>query len=87
MKMMSGNAAPGSQVTESAQVAEADGNRTRRRRDAPSTGFEDRGGHQAPGRLRGRPYPRAAAATVIGPGARRGPVGHEARSVALHWRM
>src|ERR1017187_6122694 len=29
-------------------VAEADGNRTRRRRRAPSTGFEDRGGHQAP---------------------------------------
>jgi len=28
--------------------AEADGNRTRRRRRAPSTGFEDRGGHQAP---------------------------------------
>src|SRR5262245_46679312 len=35
-----------------ARVAEADGNRTRRRRDAPSTGFEDRGGHQAPRRLR-----------------------------------
>ena len=35
------------------QVAEADGNRTRRRRSAPSTGFEDRGGHQAPRRLRG----------------------------------
>ena len=35
------------------QVAEADGNRTRRRRSAPSTGFEDRGGHQAPSRLRG----------------------------------
>ena len=36
-----------------AQVAEADGNRTRRRRSAPPTGFEDRGGHQAPSRLRG----------------------------------
>ncbi len=35
-----------------AAVAEADGNRTRRRRSAPSTGFEDRGGHQAPRRLR-----------------------------------
>ena len=35
-----------------AQVAEADGNRTRRRRSAPSTGFEDRGDHQAPRRLR-----------------------------------
>jgi hypothetical protein len=34
------------------QVAEADGNRTRLRRGAPHTGFEDRGGHQAPGRLR-----------------------------------
>jgi len=31
--------------------AEADGNRTRRRRGTPSTGFEDWGGHQAPGRL------------------------------------
>ncbi len=30
------------------QVAEADGNRTRRRRGAPSTGFEDRGDHQVP---------------------------------------
>ena len=30
------------------QVAEADGNRTRRRRLAPSTGFEDRGDHQVP---------------------------------------
>src|SRR5215813_1453647 len=39
-----------------ARVAEADGNRTRRRRSAPSTGFEDRGGHQAPGRLRRRHY-------------------------------
>jgi hypothetical protein len=29
-------------------VAEADGNRTRRRRGAPPTGFEDQGGHQAP---------------------------------------
>jgi hypothetical protein len=28
--------------------AEADGNRTRRRRGAPSTSFEDWGGHQAP---------------------------------------
>jgi len=34
-----------------ADGAEADGNRTRRRRGAPSTGFEDWGGHQAPGRL------------------------------------
>jgi hypothetical protein len=34
------------------QVAEADGNRTRQRRCAPLTGFEDRGGHQAPRRLR-----------------------------------
>ncbi len=34
--------------TVSTQVAEADGNRTRRRRLAPSVGFEDRGGHQAP---------------------------------------
>ncbi len=38
-------AAPGGQPE---QAAEADGNRTRRRRGAPSTGFEDRGGHQAP---------------------------------------
>src|SRR6266702_376696 len=45
-----------------ALVAEADGNRTRRRRDTPPTGFEDRGGHQAPGRLRGRRYSRRAAA-------------------------
>jgi hypothetical protein len=33
---------------EFAQVAEADGNRTRRRRCAPSAGFEDRGDHQVP---------------------------------------
>jgi DNA-binding transcriptional LysR family regulator len=39
-------------------VAEADGNRTRRRRGAPPTSFEDRGGHQAPRRLRRRPYRR-----------------------------
>src|SRR5215831_21373210 len=37
--------------------AEADGNRTRLRRGTPHTGFEDRGGHQAPGRLRGRRLP------------------------------
>ena len=30
------------------RAAEADGNRTRLRRRAPHTGFEDRGGHQAP---------------------------------------
>ena len=35
-----------------AQVAEADGNRTRQRRGAALTSFEDRGGHQAPRRLR-----------------------------------
>src|SRR6266568_2685510 len=35
-------------ITNSRALAEADGNRTRRRRGAPSTGFEDRGGHQAP---------------------------------------
>jgi hypothetical protein len=35
------------------QVAEADGNRTRQPRSARLTGFEDRGGHQAPRRLRG----------------------------------
>ena len=29
-------------------VAEADGNRTRQRRGAPLTSFEDQGGHQAP---------------------------------------
>ncbi len=37
--------------------AEADGNRTRRRRGAPPAGFEDRGAHQVPRRLRTRPYP------------------------------
>ena len=31
-----------------AQMAEADGNRTRQRRSAALTSFEDRGGHQAP---------------------------------------
>jgi hypothetical protein len=39
---------PDTTRTAFALAAEADGNRTRRRRDAPSTGFEDRGGHQAP---------------------------------------
>lgn len=34
------------------QVAEADGNRTRQRRSAALTGFEDRGDHQVPIRLR-----------------------------------
>ncbi len=38
--------------------AEADGNRTRQPRGARLTGFEDRGGHQAPERLRGRRYLR-----------------------------
>src|SRR5215813_6115582 len=50
-----------------ARVAEADGNRTRRRRSAPSTGFEDRGGHQAPGRLRSRPYCAARARSAAVP--------------------
>jgi hypothetical protein len=40
--------ADGSRSRASMQVAEADGNRTRRRRGAPSTGFEDRGDHQVP---------------------------------------
>ena len=34
------------------QLAEADGNRTRQRRSAALTGFEDRGAHQVPRRLR-----------------------------------
>ena len=51
--------------------AEADGNRTRRRHDVPSIGFEDRGGHQAPGRLRGRRYPRPGGSRRPGIGARR----------------
>ena len=34
-----------------AGVAEADGNRTRQRLNQPLTGFEDRGTHQASGRL------------------------------------
>jgi hypothetical protein len=46
----------GRSAAEFPQVAEADGNRTRLRRGAPHTGFEDRGGHQAPRRLRDRPY-------------------------------
>ncbi len=53
MKMASGTDAPPRSGTAFVQVAEADGDRTRRRRGAPSTGFEDRGGHQAPRRLRG----------------------------------
>ena len=40
--------ADGSRSRAFMQVAEADGNRTRRRRGAPSTGFEDRGDHQVP---------------------------------------
>src|SRR5690242_7966098 len=55
-------------------TAEADGNRTRRRREAPSTGFEDRGGHQAPGRLRGRRYPRLGGPRHTVTGARPAPV-------------
>lgn len=38
--------------------AEADGNRTRRRRCAPSAGFEDRGDHQVPRHLHLAPYRR-----------------------------
>jgi hypothetical protein len=37
-----------------ARVAEADGNRTRQGAVAPSNGFEDRGAHQEPRRLRDR---------------------------------
>jgi hypothetical protein len=52
-------------------VAEADGNRTRRRRGAPSTSFEDWGDHQAPRRLRvdstgGSPYAQCRAALSLG---------------------
>src|SRR6266480_7166974 len=47
-----------------AQVAEADGNRTRQRRSAALTGFEDRGAHQVPRRLR-------VDSTAGGPGLRR----------------
>jgi hypothetical protein len=36
-------------------VAEAYGNRTRRRRWASTSGFEDQEGHQAPSRLHGSP--------------------------------
>ena len=48
------------------RVAEADGNRTRQRRSAALTGFEDRGDHQVPRRLRvdstaGGPGPTASA--------------------------
>jgi hypothetical protein len=46
------SAAEASRYLVFAQVAEADGNRTRRRRGAPSTSFEDRGDHQVPRRLR-----------------------------------
>ena len=44
--------------------AEADGNRTRQPCGARLTGFEDRGGHQAPGRLRRRGYPHTARAAI-----------------------
>ena len=46
-------------------------NRTRRRHDVPSIGFEDRGGHQAPGRLRGRRYSRPGGSRHPGIRARR----------------
>ena len=48
-------------------VAEADGNRTRQRRSAALTGFEDRGDHQVPRRLRVEP-------TAANPDSRRQPV-------------
>src|SRR5262249_42926475 len=59
---------PGTTWTAFALVAEADGNRTRRRRETPSTGFEDRGGHQPPGRPRAGGHPRRGGArqTVMG---------------------
>ena len=62
-----------------AQVAEADGNRTRRRRGAPSTSFEDRGGHQAPRRLR-----VDSTAAVTGPGQTQ-PPGFTASGGAGPW--
>src|SRR5262249_47364314 len=43
---------PGGELAPAGPMAEADGNRTRLRRCAPHTGFEDQGGHQAPRRLR-----------------------------------
>ncbi len=52
------------------QVAEADGNRTRQPRRARLTGFEDRGDHQAPRRLRRRRYPRPGGIRHPGRGAR-----------------
>jgi hypothetical protein len=60
--------------------AEADGNRTRRRRVTPPTGFEDRGGHQAPRRLRGRRYPRPRG--VRHPARARDPAGRRRRTRA-----
>ena len=47
-----GSAAEASRYLVFAQVAEADGNRTRQRRSAALTSFEDWGDHQAPRRLR-----------------------------------
>ena len=58
------SAAEASRYLVFAQVAEADGNRTRQRRSAALTGFEDRGAHQVPRRLR-------VDSTADGPGLRR----------------
>jgi hypothetical protein len=60
-----------------AQVAEADGNRTRQRRSAALTGFEDRGDHQVPRRLRvdsSRRPPGGAARPAASHGTAAGPV-------------
>src|SRR5262249_34074450 len=44
-------------VIQAAESAEADGKRPRQPRGARLTGFEDRGGHQAPRRLQGLTLP------------------------------
>src|ERR1700679_757135 len=54
-------------------VAEVDGNRTRQRRGAPLTGFEDRGAHQERVHLHADgspPYGRPAGRLSSGPGNR-----------------
>ena len=58
-----GSAAEASRYLVFAQVAEADGNRTRQRRSAALTSFEDWGDHQAPRRLR-------VDSTMLGPAGR-----------------
>ncbi len=55
--LLNGCWAPGHKPSAGKEMAEADGNRTRQTEILDLTGFEDRGAHQEPRRLRSQRYP------------------------------